>query len=220
MDNQKGMTLIELVIVVSLAAVTLLATATYALPWIAREKARSAVYDVQSYLQLTRIEAVSRNRQCRFELNTATRSLKVFDGNGTPANKGDDVLLYETTLPSRIQFARPDAGNAVTLSQVGSSDVYETVFTADGIVTQGTGEVSLYGGDEYNRVMVFGAGGVSVDRWAGAGWVDDATTGAGSSQSQTQSGSLPPETTITEDLPPVDDGLGGTTDDGYTYQTY
>jgi len=201
MTNQKGMTLIELVIVVALAGVTLVATASYTLPWIARERARSAVYDVQSYLQLTRIEAVSRNHHCRFVLDTSTGGLQVFDGNGTTTTKADDVLLYETTLPSDIQFARPDAGNAVTLAQVGTSAVYETVFTSDGIVSQGTGEVALYGGQEYNRVMVFGAGGVSVDRWAGSGWVDDAKTG-GSTQTQT--------TTTVEDLPP----------DGYVYETF
>jgi len=201
------MTLIELVIVVSLASVTLLATATYALPWIARERARSAVYDVQSYLQLTRIEAVSRNRDCRFVLDTSTRSLQVFDGNGTSATKADDVLLYETTLPTQVQFARPDTGNAVTLSQIGTTSAYETVFTSDGIVSDGTGEVALYGGEEYNRVMVFGAGGVSVDRWAGSGWVDDATTG-GSTQTQT-TGDYTPDTPV-EDIPP----------DGYVYETY
>ena len=36
MNNQKGMTLIELVIVVALASVTLVAAATYSLPWIER----------------------------------------------------------------------------------------------------------------------------------------------------------------------------------------
>lgn len=220
MNNQKGMTLIELVIVVALAGVTLVATATYSLPWIARERARSAVYDVQSYLQLTRIEAVSRNRQCRFVLDTSTRDLQVFDGNGTTGTKADDVLLYETTLPSQIQFARPDTGAAVTLSQVGTSSAYETVFTSDGIVSQGTGEVALFGGNEFNRIMVFGAGGVSVDRWAGSGWVDDALTG-GSTQSET-TGDYTPDVPI-KDIPTdggtVDDGTGGT-DDGYVYETF
>ena len=205
MNNQRGMTLIEVVMVVSLASVTLVATAAYALPWIAKERARSAVYDVQSHLQLTRIEAVSRNRDCRFVLDTSTRTVQVFDGNGTSATKADDIRLYEATLPSDIQFARPDAGNAVTLSQVGTSSVYETVFTSDGIVSQGAGEVALYGGQEYNRVMVYGAGGVSVDRWAGSGWVDDMKTG-GSTQTSID---YTPDTPV-EDVPP----------DDYVYQTF
>ena len=172
MSNQKGMTLFELMFVISLASVALVATATYALPWIAREKSRSAVYDVQSYLQLTRIEAVSRNRECRFVLDTASRVLQVFDGNNTSATS-DDRLLYETSLPAQIQFVRPDSGSPVTLSRIGSTSMYETVFTSDGIVAQGTGEVALFGGNEYNRVLVFGAGGVSVDRWSGSGWVNE-----------------------------------------------
>ncbi len=170
MHNQKGMSLIELVLVLALASAALLATATYALPWIARERARSAVYDVQSYLQLARIEAISRNRDCRFVLDTSTRTLEVYDANGTPATTGDDILLYQTTLPEQITFARPDGGAAVTLSQIGTSDAYETVFTSDGIVADGTGEVALFGGDEFNRVLVFGAGGVTVDHWTGSGW--------------------------------------------------
>jgi len=214
MHKQKGMTLIELVIVLSMASIALVAGVTYALPWLAREKARSAVYDVQSYLQLARIEAVSRNRDCRFVLDTSTRTLQVFDGNSTPGTTTDDILLYETTLPAQVQFARPDTGSPVTLSQIGSTSLYETVFTSDGIVTQGTGEVALFGGEEFNRVMVFGAGGVSVDRWAGSGWIDD-QAGSGTSTSQT-SGQTPPAETV-----PIDQSVltGGTTD-GYTYTTY
>lgn len=206
MSKQKGMTLIELVIVMALAAVTLVATATYALPWLARERARSAVYDVQSYLQLTRIEAVSRNRECRFVLDTSTKTMQVFDGSGTSATTGDDILLYATTLPDRVRFARPDSGAPVTLSQIGSSSVYETVFTSDGIVSSGTGDVALFGGDEYNRVMVFGAGGVSVDRWSGSGWTHEGgTTTSQSNGGMTQDGGT--------------DTTGGSGDD-YTYQTY
>jgi prepilin-type N-terminal cleavage/methylation domain-containing protein len=212
MNNEKGMTLIELVIVMSLAAVALVASASYALPWIARERGRSAVYDVQSYLQLTRIEAVSRNRDCRFVLDTSTRTLQVYDDNGTPATQTDDVLLYEETLPDDIQFARPDSGAPVTLSQVGTSSVYETVFNSDGTVSSGSGEVALFGGNEFNRVIVFGAGGVSVDRWHGNGWVDDATT-AGTTQSSTTNGGG-------SSLPPVDGGTTGGAGDGYLYQTY
>ena len=172
MKNEKGMTLFELVAVLGLASAALLATATYALPWIARERSRSAVYDVQSYLQLTRIEAVSRNRECRFVVDTATRILQVYDGNAT-SSTSDDRLLYETTLPTKVTFARPDSGTAVTLSQIGTSTKYQTIFSSDGIVTQGTGLVSVLGGNEYNRVQVYAAGGVTVDRWSGSNWLNE-----------------------------------------------
>jgi len=202
MKNQKGMTLFELMLVISVASAAVVATATYTLPWLARERSRSAVYDVQSYLQLTRIEAVSRNRNCRFVLNTSTRTVQVFDGNGT-SSTSDDTLLYEASLPSQVQFARPDSGTPVTLSQIGSSDRYQTEFTSDGIVSQGTGEVAVFAGNEYNRVNVFGAGGVTVDRWSGSGWANEG------GQVTAQSGSTSGGTTS-----------GGASGDGYVYQTY
>ena len=85
MSNQRGMTLIEVLVVLVLSAVAILAISMYAIPWIARETVRSAVYDVQHYMQLAKIEAVSRNRDCRFTVDTANRTLAVFDTMGTPA---------------------------------------------------------------------------------------------------------------------------------------
>ena len=54
MNGQRGVTLIELLIVLAVASLALLAVGTYAVPWIAREGLRSAVYDVQTYMQLAR----------------------------------------------------------------------------------------------------------------------------------------------------------------------
>jgi Tfp pilus assembly protein FimT len=199
MKNERGMTLFEVVMVLALASAALLATVTVAVPWIARERSRSAVYDVQSYLQLTRVEAVSRNRECRFVVDTATRILQVYDGNAT-SSTADDRLLYETTLPSKVQFARPDSGTAVTLSQIASSTKYQTVFSSDGIVTLGTGLISVLGGNEYNRVQVYAAGGVTVDRWSGSSWHNE----GGQTTSSTSLGGE------------VIDGGG----DGYIYENY
>jgi prepilin-type N-terminal cleavage/methylation domain-containing protein len=167
--NQKGMTLVELVVVLGLAAVVILTTVVYAMPWISRERARSAVYKMQSYMQLTRIEAVSRNQPCRFLVDTSTRTLQVLDGNGTTITT-DDILLHQTTLPPVVTFVRPDSGSAVTLTQIGASTVYETIFTSEGVVFSGTGIVALYGGEEFNRVQIQGAGGVMVEQWNGSVW--------------------------------------------------
>lgn len=169
MCRQRGMTLIEMMIVVAFASLILVAVAAYTVPWLAREGMRSAVYDVQTFMQLARIEAVSRNHACRFVINTDNGRVRVFDTNGTNPT-GDDVMLYERTLPSSVSFARPDAGAPVTLSQIGASDEYQTVFTSDGIVALGPGEVVLLGGQRYGRVSVFGAGGIQVERWNGSTW--------------------------------------------------
>lgn len=168
MSTQRGMTLVETMLVVSAAALLIVATAAYSIPWLARESMRSAVYDVQTYLQLTRIEAVSRNRECRLVLNTAARTLQIFDSNAT-VSTADDARLYTRTLPSSVTFARPDLGLPLTVSQL-STTVFQVVFDSDGTVTSGTGDVYLFGGNRFGRISVFAAGGTQVERWNGVSW--------------------------------------------------
>jgi Tfp pilus assembly protein FimT len=154
---------------VSVAALLLVAVAAYSLPWMQKEAMRSAVYDVQTHIQLAKIEAVSRNRECRFVIDTANRTVEVFDGNGTSGTTADDILLYDSTLPENVNFTDPQAGSAVTLDDLGSG-VFQVVFTSDGIVSVGAGAVMLHGGQSFGRISVFAAGGVQVDRWNGSSW--------------------------------------------------
>ena len=53
----------------------------------ARETMRSAVHDTGSFLQLAKMEAVSRNRPCRFAVDTAAGTLAVWDMVGTPSTR-------------------------------------------------------------------------------------------------------------------------------------
>jgi hypothetical protein len=130
---------------------------------------RGAVYDLQTYMQLARIEAVSRNRECRLVLNTSTRTVAIFDGNGTSTTT-DDTMLYRRQLPSSVSFSRPDAGSAVGLSQIDASSNYQAKFSSDGTVTLGSGSVCVFGGDMYGRVSIYAAGGTLVERWDGSNW--------------------------------------------------
>ena len=167
--RQRGMTLAELLIVVAVVSLGLLAIGTYAVPWVAREGLKSGIYDVQTYMQLARIEAIGRNRDCRFVVDTSTNRISVLDAAGTPSIPGDDILLYDSELPDTVSFARPDMGSAVTLDNV-SGSIYQTLFGSDGIVGVGTGEVVMFGGSKYERVQVFGAGGIRIQRWNGTAW--------------------------------------------------
>jgi prepilin-type N-terminal cleavage/methylation domain-containing protein len=169
MRNERGMTLIELMLVVAVASLALIATAAYSVPWIAREKMRGAVYDVQLYMQLARIEAVSRNQLCRMVLDTTGGTLEVFDSNGT-SNTADDLLLYSRRLPASIEFDRPDSGSAVTLSQIGSTDSYQATFNSNGTVDAGSGVVVIHGAEQYGKVSIFGAGGTQVEKWTNGAW--------------------------------------------------
>ena len=163
------MTLIELLMVLAIGALLLTAATTTTVAWIGREAARSAVYSIQTQLQLARMQAVSRNRVCKFTVDTATRRVQVVDLNDV-STSADDVVLSDVTVSSKISFARPDGSTPVTLYSPGGT-LYQATFTSDGAVSQGAGVVSVRGGDGYDQLTLFGAGGVRLERWNGSAWV-------------------------------------------------
>ena len=167
--SQRGMTLVELLAVLAVAAVLLVVSASYSMQWLAIETLRSGMQDVQAYVQLARTEAVARNQQCRFVVDTSTGVLQVWDGVGTLFTN-DDVLVHEQRLPSGIVFARPDAGSLSTLQQIGTTAKYQTVFRSDGSVVSGTGDVFLYGGERFGSISVHAAGGTEMFYWNGSDW--------------------------------------------------
>lgn len=169
MRSERGMSLAELTVVMVLVAVITTAVATYSIPWLGREEMRGAVYTIQEYVQLARIQAVSRNRDCRFLIDSGSRQISVVDLND-PSTSGDDISLYSATLSSRVTFTRPDSGAAVTLAAV-SGNLYQATFASDGSVSAGAGLIAVQGGDGNYRVNIYGAGGLRVERWNGSAWV-------------------------------------------------
>jgi Tfp pilus assembly protein FimT len=163
------MSLTEMVVILALAGITIAAAANYSIHWIGREEMRSSIYTVQTYMHTARMQAVSRNRSCQFRVNSATRTLDVYDLND-PSLSTDDILLSRTTLSSKIVFARPDSGTAITLA-LASGTTYQATFTPDGVVTSGVGLISILGGNRYNRIDLFAAGGTKIWRWDGTSWV-------------------------------------------------
>ena len=166
---ERGVTLSEILVVLAMVALLLMISLTYAIGWIGRAECRGAVYSMQSFLQRARMEAVARNRACRFTVDTATGKMRVFDLVDAASNS-DDLLLSDTTLSPKLSFARPDSGAAVTLSSI-SGTTYGATFASDGSLSAGAGVVSLLAGDGYLRVYLYGAGGAAVERWNGAAWV-------------------------------------------------
>jgi len=156
------MTLIELLLVLVMASLVLVAAMAYSIPWLARESTRGAAFDVQTFIQLARIEAVTRNHGVKLELESDLKRLQVIDDSTSE-------VLYEADLPESISFADPSAGTPITLASV-SGTLYRLTFSSDGTVSAGQGVVTLFGGDVYQRVSVFLAGGVQVDHWSGSGW--------------------------------------------------
>ena len=162
--------MIELVVVVSTMSLVMAAAAAVSVPIIARENMRSTVYDIQTFLQLAKLESVSRNRPCRFVVNTKRHRLFVLDGQGT-STMNDDRVLYEKKLPSSVVFARPDGnGQAIDIDKI-NGFTYQTVFTSDGFVSDGAGSLYLHDGESYQALSVYVAGGLQAADWNGHEWI-------------------------------------------------
>jgi len=168
MGNQRGVTLIEMVAVVAVASVMLVSAIGYSVPWMAKQTMRSAVHDVRSFMQLAKIEAVSRNHECRFVVDGVNRTLEVWDmlGNTDPT---DDVLLHDGRVPDPVSFDRPDGGTPVTLQVIGAK-VFQTVFASDGTVSSGSGDVFFHSAESFGRIGVHAAGGTTISYWNGSAW--------------------------------------------------
>jgi Tfp pilus assembly protein FimT len=137
-------------------------------PWLARETMRGALHDAGTLLRVARTEAVKRSHDCRFIVDLSARTMSVVDTNGT-SNSSDDLVLRRTRLPSVVSVARPDEGSAITFAEA-SGSVYLVQFDPGGYVSSGAGEMVLYGGECYRKLVVHSAGGVGYERWNGSSW--------------------------------------------------
>jgi len=170
MRSQRGVTLIELIVVLAIASVVVAVTVVYSTALLGRESMHGAASDTYAFFQLTRMESVKRNQICRLVVDTVDGELGVWDSTGTPSTS-DDVLLHSTLLPDAVSFARPDVGAAVTLEATAETGVYQTVFSSDGMVASGAGAVFLHGGNGFRAVSVYAAGASEVAKWNGSGWI-------------------------------------------------
>ena len=165
---ERGVSVPELLAMMAIAAALVMVSATYSIAWLSRTEGRSAVYTVQTFVQRARMEAVARNRSCRFTVDTATGTIRVLDLVDF-ANTSDDLVLANATLSTKVGFARPDFGSAVTLESI-SGTTYGATFDSSGALSAGAGLVALAGAQDYFRVNVYGAGATSVERWDGTSW--------------------------------------------------
>lgn len=169
MRRQSGMTMVELLVVTAVGSMVLMVTVVYSTSWMATETMRSSAYDVAGLMQLAKIEAVSRNSDCRFVLDTSSGMLEVWDSVGTD-DLSDDELVHSRRVSDAIAFDRPDFGSPVTLELIGTTASYQTTFTSDGVVSSGIGGVYLHGGDGFGSVNVYAAGAIEIQRWDGTEW--------------------------------------------------
>lgn len=170
--SETGLTILEVLAVMTIMGIIAAIGISYASNWIRREQMRSSAYVLQTHLQMARVEAMSRNRDCRFQIDTSDGSIQVLDLND-PSDTTDDILIARTELPVTVQFARPDVGAPVTLNNI-SGSLYETTFRQDGVVTSGNGSIHISSDDLYRKISVYVAGGVHLQTWDSSSWAEGA----------------------------------------------
>lgn len=167
-NGERGYTLVEILIILIAAGIVLALGFAYSLDWVNRGRVRSSAYQIQTLMQLARASAISRNRVCRFQIDSMTHAVSIVDLN-EPADPSDDATIRSMALSERVSFTRPDAGPAITLALL-SGTCYGVSFSPDGSVTTG-GVVSIFAGGRYDQVTLYGAGGTKVERYDGSSWV-------------------------------------------------
>ncbi len=111
--NQKGVTLIELVVVMVIIAIGAALTTPNIGGWLTNYRLRSATRDVVSMMRVAQIKAVSNNTQYRITFDTMNNNYVVeylTTGGGWVAEGGTQ------TLPTGVKFNTTFAGNVTTFS--------------------------------------------------------------------------------------------------------
>ncbi|MBU1183389.1 MAG: prepilin-type N-terminal cleavage/methylation domain-containing protein [Proteobacteria bacterium] len=160
MQNKKGFSLFELMIVIGIIAILSAITVPNLIGWYHNQGLRSAVVELQSNLQLAKMFAVKQNQSCSININTGAGSYNIPD-------IGKTVLLG--TYSGGVVFDSPDGTNTADLITFSSRGICASSL---GGVPLTIGNVCLTNRDQsaFYRTRVFISGGVVTSKWNGSNW--------------------------------------------------
>ncbi len=113
MMNRKGVTLIELIVVVAIIAIGAVLTTPNISGWLPSYRLRNATRDVGSIMRFAQLKAVSNNTQYQVVFNPGggTYVLQYRDTGGNWIDEGP-----AQTLPAGVNFATTLLGDTATFS--------------------------------------------------------------------------------------------------------
>jgi prepilin-type N-terminal cleavage/methylation domain-containing protein len=189
----KGLTIIELVVVMSILAVMVLISIPNIGRWLPRYRLRSAVRDVASTMQLARLGAIKDNKEWAIQFDTNAQTYRVLSDDGADAAWGtaDDVGYKGDVSPWSQSTRRLADYRNVNFGDNGYGSWFMGVGVGDGITfsnnrvefrPDGTAGPSLFngivgsaylqnnrGGAACARIRFSGTG-VEVVHWDGDSW--------------------------------------------------
>jgi prepilin-type N-terminal cleavage/methylation domain-containing protein len=154
MNAFKGFTLLELVIVMAIAALTVISVPPM-IQWLNRQGIQHAVEQLRSDLQLARVMAIRKQQTCSVIFNQPKTNQYINSING----KIVDLAKYRGNVQF-LSFSPDDdaMSSKINFTGRGMCAPAADVYLADG------GMESVF------RVRVLVPGGISIFRWNGENW--------------------------------------------------
>jgi prepilin-type N-terminal cleavage/methylation domain-containing protein len=178
--NNKGVTLVEMIIVIGIMAITL-GTAYFMMGGQdARARLKSDARDLAGYMKLARTGAIRDGRPWAIQFDTSNRRYRIYRDSGEAVGSenwadGDETVYRTVNLAIGVDFgsAQGPYSTTVTLPDDGVSfSADRVVFNRNGTSESGTVYLTVAGGETFAVGSLSTTGRVKVWSNYGSGWSD------------------------------------------------